>query len=256
MDTYYEKIQTQLLAAKPRCEQLIAQMQEAEITLQNPYHEFFNAYRLIVLQAWNFAQKLDADLLFKNISLKELRQINAEYYASLDPEKGYEKSLANPDYAHKLYGDKMGAFLSAAFSRAYSSRHFLLMGDYANMEITLQLYFRLLETVDTPDYDAWLSIYREETQKDFEFLSKASLADVFLPSRIIFIRSYVMQIWTTSATSTAMACTSMNTISRWRISCAIIRHRNWLQSLSFWLKAGWMALSAPKKTIARRSMPR
>ena len=170
MDTYYEKIQTQLLAAKPRCEQLIAQMRDGEITLQNPYHEFFNAYRLIVLQAWNFAQKLSADPLFKNIPLKELQQMNADYYASLDPDKGYEKSLANPDYAHKLYGDKMGAFLSAAFNRAYSSRYFLLMGDYANLEITLNLYFRLLDNADTPDYEAWLAIYREETQRDLEFM--------------------------------------------------------------------------------------
>ncbi len=188
MDTYYEKIQTQLLAAKPRCEQLIAQMRDGEITLQNPYHEFFNAYRLIVLQAWNFAQKLSADPLFKNIPLKELQQMNADYYASLDPDKGYEKSLANPDYAHKLYGDKMGAFLSAAFNRAYSSRYFLLMGDYANLEITLNLYFRLLDNADTPDYEAWLAIYREETQRDLEFMSKASLLSRFSPEQDYFYK--------------------------------------------------------------------
>lgn len=188
MDTYYEKIQTQLLAAKPRCEQLIAQMRDGEITLQNPYHEFFNAYRLIVLQAWNFAQKLEADPLFKNIPLKELQQMNADYYASLDPDKGYEKSLANPDYAHKLYGDKMGAFLSAAFNRAYSSRYFLLMGDYANLEITLNLYFRLLDNADTPDYEAWLAIYREETQRDLEFMSKASLLSRFSPEQDYFYK--------------------------------------------------------------------
>ena len=188
MDTYYEKIQTQLLEAKPRCEQLIAQMRDGEITLQNPYHEFFNAYRLIVLQAWNFAQKLSADPLFKNIPLKELQQMNADYYASLDPDKGYEKSLANPDYAHKLYGDKMGAFLSAAFNRAYSSRYFLLMGDYANLEITLNLYFRLLDNADTPDYEAWLAIYREETQRDLEFMSKASLLSRFSPEQDYFYK--------------------------------------------------------------------
>ncbi len=176
MDTYYQKIQDQLIAAKPRCIRLIEKMRSSEITLQNPYHEFFNAYRLIVLQAWAFAQKLEQDPLFKKIPLGELRQINTDYYTSLDPKAGYENSLANPDYAVKLYGDKMGAFLSAAFSRAYSSRHFLLMGHYPALEITLNLFFRFLENADNPDYEAWLAIYRDETGRDLEFMTKASLA--------------------------------------------------------------------------------
>lgn len=188
MNTYYQNIQNQLLAAKPKCEQFITQMRESEISLQNPYHEFFNAYRLIVLQAWDFAQKLEVDPLLKNIPLEDLQRINADYYASLDPEKGYEKSLANPDYANKLYGDKMGAFLSAAFSRAYSSRHFLLMGDYVNIAISLNIYFRLLERSDTPDYEAWLAIYREETQRNLEFMSKASLANRFSPEQDYFYK--------------------------------------------------------------------
>lgn len=183
MNTYYQKIQDQMIVARPKCEELIEKMRSSEINLQNSYSEFFNAFRLIVLQAWDFARKLELDPLLKKIPLKDLQQINSDFYASLHPEKGYENSLANPDYADKLYGDKMGAFLSAVFSRAYSSRHFLLMGLYQDLEISLNIYFRFLETADMPDYEAWLAIYRQETQRDIEFRTKASLAQRFCPEQ-------------------------------------------------------------------------
>ncbi len=129
MNFDYETIRSQLAEPKEECARLIAQMKQSEITLQNPYSEFFNAYRLIVLQAWDFAQTLEQDPLLKSIPINELRRINNEYYASLDPDEGYDKSLANPDYAHQLYGDALGALISAICTRAYASRRYLISGN-------------------------------------------------------------------------------------------------------------------------------
>jgi len=181
MNFDYQKISDQLAAPKAECDKLIREMREIEITLQNPYSEFFNAFRLIVLQAWDFAQKLDKDPDLKSIPLTELKRINHEYYASLDPEDGYEKSLANPDYAHKLYAAPMGALVSAIFSRAYSSRRYLISRNYAAFRDSLNIYFRLLDKADAVDYEEWLAIYNEESQRDLELQVQAAHAQRFMP---------------------------------------------------------------------------
>lgn len=188
MNFDYETIRSQLAEPKEECARLIAQMKQSEITLQNPYSEFFNAYRLIVLQAWDFAQTLEQDPLLKSVPINELRRINNEYYASLDPDEGYDKSLANPDYAHQLYGDALGAMISAIFTRAYASRRYLISGNYLAIQATLSLYFRLLEKADPPEYDVWLNIYNEESLKNLEIQTLANHAQSFMPENDYYYR--------------------------------------------------------------------
>jgi aminopeptidase len=184
----YQKIQDQLTAPEAECDRLIVEMRQSEVTLRNPFSEFFNAYRLIVMQAWDFAKKLDQDPVLKKIPLAELQKMNTDFYAALDPQKGYDRCLANPDYADKLYGAPMGALLSALFNRAYSTRSHLMMENYLALKTTLDLYFRLLDSSDSADYDSWLKIYREETQRNFELLVQAAHAHRFCPEQNYYYR--------------------------------------------------------------------
>ncbi len=177
----YQKIRDQLAAPKADCDKLIREMKDIKINLENPYSEFFNGYRLIVLQAWDFARKLEKDPLLKSIPLSELKAINKDFYASLDPENGYNKCLGNPDYAHEVYGQQMGSLISAIFTQAYGSRRHLINGDFVATKVTLDIFFRLLDQADMPEYETWLKIYKEESTKNLEFRTNAAHAMRFCP---------------------------------------------------------------------------
>ncbi len=181
MNFDYQKLTEQLSAPKEECIRLIADMKAAKISLRNPYSEFFNAYRLIVLQAWEYAQMLQKDPALKSIPLSELKRMNEDFYAALDPEANYDRCLGNPDYAHEVYGASMGSLISAIFGRAYISRRYLISGNYLGTKASLQIFFRLLDKSDSANYDEWLQIYREESFKNIEIQTLAAQAQRFCP---------------------------------------------------------------------------
>nr|MDK2850157.1 aminopeptidase [Candidatus Cloacimonadota bacterium] len=188
MSFNYQMIRDKLADPRTDCAKLIQEMRDIEINLQNPYSEFFNAYRLIVLQAWDFVQKMDKDPLLKSIPLNELKRINKDFYSSLDPESGYDKCLANPDYANELYGLQMGRLIGACFSQAYGSRRHMINGNYVAVKAMLDIFFRLLEEADTPEYDKWLKIFKEESTKNQELLTTAAYAMRFCPEFDVYYR--------------------------------------------------------------------
>ncbi|MDD4147357.1 MAG: hypothetical protein PHO85_02425, partial [Candidatus Cloacimonetes bacterium] len=173
-------------APKAECIALIEKLRLVSIPADAPLAEFFTYYRHIALRSWDVVSMLDRDPHLKKTPLKELEALNRDLYDSFEPGSGYDNSILNPDYAHKLYGAQIGPFLSAIFSSAWTIRRNGIDGDYVSIRCCLNLFFSLLEAPDKSNYDALLSIYKQELMKDHELKIQASYVRRFSPQNDYF----------------------------------------------------------------------
>lgn len=75
--------------------------------------KFFNHTGKWILKMASLEEKLNKEY-FTAKSFEELREENAELYREIQPEH-YERSYANPCYAVKVFGNEIGALLSAVY---------------------------------------------------------------------------------------------------------------------------------------------
>ncbi|MCK9310154.1 MAG: hypothetical protein M0P99_07765, partial [Candidatus Cloacimonetes bacterium] len=176
-------ILSQLAAPKAFCQDQIKTLRELQIKPELGFNNFLSAYRESVLAAWDFGALLDADPTFKNTPLQRLEEINRDYYQRLDPDNGYATCLANPDYAHELYGAELGSLISALYMRSFSVKALYLQQNFVAIKANLELFWDLLELSRKNDntYQSWLQAYITRSQQDFQQLVQASYVLRFSP---------------------------------------------------------------------------
>ena len=163
MPINYFEVKSKILAHRPAYEAQLARITALTIPEDFPLREFFTALREITLQAAEFGRLLDRDPEFKNISLEELKAMNTQYYATLEPVSGYATSLANPDFAVQLYGEGLGQFCSAVYSGFRATRYYLITENYLALDEQLRLFFALhdLAAAGNSDLAGWTAVYRD-----------------------------------------------------------------------------------------------
>jgi len=176
-------ILSQLAAPKAFCQDQIKTLRELQIKPELGFNNFLSAYRESVLAAWDFGALLDADPTFANTPLSRLEEINRDYYQRLDPDNGYATCLANPDYAHELYGAELGSLISALYMRSFSVKALYLQQNFVAIKANLELFWDLLELAQKNDmtYQSWLQAYITRSQQDFQQLVQASYVLRFSP---------------------------------------------------------------------------
>lgn len=178
-----KSIQSRLAAPKAICQDLVKRMRELEIKPELPFSEFLDKYRDRVLSAWDFGLRLEQDPKLEKTPLSHLQEINRSYYQSLDSQSGYNNCLANPDYAHKLYGAAMGSLLSALYMRSSSSKAYYLQQNFVAIQAILELWWDLFELASGRDqeYQNWLAAYIKRSQQDMELIMQAGYVQRFCP---------------------------------------------------------------------------
>ena len=177
----YQQIKEKIGAPKAECGVLIEKLRGLNIPAEVPLAEFFRNYRDMALRSWDYVCILQQDPLLKKTPLKELEALYKDVYDAFEAGSGYDNSIQNPDYAHKLFGPRFGAFLSAILSNAGAIRRNAIDGNFVGLRYSLQLFFSLWESPDKNDYDALLNIYKQEHMKDLELLVQASYVQRFSP---------------------------------------------------------------------------
>ncbi len=170
MPINYFEVKSKILAHRPAYEAQLARITALTIPEDFPLREFFTALREITLQAAEFGRLLDRDPEFKNISLEELKAMNTQYYATLEPVSGYATSLANPDFAVQLYGEGLGQFCSAVYSGFRATRYYLITENYLALDEQLRLFFALhdLAAAGNSDLAGWTAVYRDSRLESLE----------------------------------------------------------------------------------------
>ncbi|MBP7205699.1 MAG: aminopeptidase, partial [Candidatus Cloacimonetes bacterium] len=170
MPINYFEVKSKILAHRPAYEAQLARITALTIPEDFPLREFFTALREITLQAAEFGRLLDRDPEFKNISLEELKAMNTQYYATLEPVSGYATSLANPDFAVQLYGEGLGQFCSAVYSGFRATRYYLITENYLALDEQLRLFFALhdLAAAGNSDLAGWTAVYRDSRLEGLE----------------------------------------------------------------------------------------
>lgn len=182
----YQDILNRISAKKADFEKQYNRLIELQIPQDAAFAEFFIQYRECVIKGYDYAMVIADDAKTKASSLKDLQELNAGYFANLHPKTGYLKSIANPDFAASLYGNEMGALLSALFTNAYGILFRLQTANYLSACGILNIFFELWEGRDTPDYQGWISIYRAEAERDLDIKVRHGIYDRYSPESRFF----------------------------------------------------------------------
>lgn len=166
----YQDVFAQVIQYKPLCEELVAKLSKQSLSPDLCLYPLFNSSRKAILQAWDFATLLAKDPLLKGISLQELAALNAEFFADVKPQHGYEQSLSNPDVNTRLFGEQMGGLAGAVYTGMRAIRQYLVRENYLEIASQLQLYYRLFELAEKGncDYHDWLKAYRAASSENLE----------------------------------------------------------------------------------------
>ncbi|MBW6513672.1 MAG: aminopeptidase [Candidatus Syntrophosphaera sp.] len=153
----YTDLISQLLEYKPSYDAQIKKLEAQAIPESLPLRDLFAETKSIALQGDKFGRLLEQDPEFKSISLAELAALNQEFFAPLEPETGYQNSLADPDHAVKLYGEGLGQLCSAIYTRFRNMRQYFTSQNYLQLDELLRLWFRLFELASQgqTEYEAW-----------------------------------------------------------------------------------------------------
>lgn len=181
-------IREYMSAPKAECRVLIEKLRQLEISSGSRFEEFFLSMKNVLLPRWDYAVMLEADPGLKQQTIEKLQDINHELYANLEPVQGYPKSLSNPDYSTKLYGEQLGKLLSVIFTPAFATHQRYLNNNFLELKTTLELYFRLYDLAGKgiDEYDTWLQAYREHTVKDQEMVIAFNYLQRFSPDEDYF----------------------------------------------------------------------
>ena len=107
MKSIYTQVQEQTLSYKSAYEISIDTLGKLVIPVELPIRDFFVQTQRLMLMGEEFANLLSSDPGFRKSPLASMQEMNQRYFASLEPDTGYQSSLENPDYAVKLYGIPM-----------------------------------------------------------------------------------------------------------------------------------------------------
>lgn len=170
MTSEYSVFMDKMATLKPICEECMRKLHTIVIPDDQRFSQFFKKGRKVLMQSWDFYQMLTNDPQLSGLSLEEAATMSISYYAELDPESGYHKSLANPDVAVELFGDEFGALLAAIYTQIRGLKQHLLKHNYAEAASMMQLYFTLFELSQAgqEDYPQWLAAYKQSTQENLE----------------------------------------------------------------------------------------
>ncbi|HNQ44269.1 MAG TPA: hypothetical protein PKI59_07555, partial [Candidatus Cloacimonadota bacterium] len=159
-----------MAALKPLCEDGMRRLHTLVIPEEQRFSQFFRKGRKVLLQSWDFYQLLFNDPQLNGLDMAEAATMSDAFYAELDPDQGYPKSLANPDVAVGLYGPEMGALLAAIYTQLRGLKQQLLRQNYAEAASFIQLYFTLFELAQAgqEEYPEWVTAYKEATEENLE----------------------------------------------------------------------------------------
>jgi len=183
MSLDYKKIQEQLAAPKAECDALVQEMRGLQLPADLPFNEFFDAYRENVLDAWEFGTLLEADPLLTATDEDRILMLHDQFHQKLHPESGYSTCLADPDYAHQLYGAELGSLISALYLCSRTVHASYLKQNFDGILSYLKLFRDLLELAKKGDtsYQSWLDAYISRTQENLGLRTQASYLQRFSP---------------------------------------------------------------------------
>ena len=183
MSINFNEMMRQLAAPKAECDALVNKMRSLQISPDLPFGDFFREYRENVIAAWEYGMMLDADPELRHTPEDTILSLHDRFYGVLDPQDGYAKCLANPDYAHELYGAEMGSLVSAAIMCGRSIRASYLKANFLSVLSDLKLFFDLheLSLKGNSSHKSWLDAYIFRTQENYETQVKANYLSRFSP---------------------------------------------------------------------------
>jgi hypothetical protein len=173
MKSIYTQVQEQMLSYKSAYEISIDTLGKLVIPVELPIRDFFVQTQRLMLMGEEFANLLSSDPGFRKSPLASLQEMNQRYFASLEPDTGYQSSLENPDYAVKLYGIPMGQLITALCVQYRQVRQHHITGNYFQLEQILDLYFKLYDLASSgnTDFETWKNEYRKMTMADIKLKS-------------------------------------------------------------------------------------
>jgi hypothetical protein len=163
MEMNYTDIRRQMLCYKAEYEEQVLRLEAATIPETTPMSEFFNSLRDIMLQGKKFGNLLASDPEFNQVGMEQLQALNGEFFTPVEQDKGYPKSLANPDYAVKQFGDGMGQLVAAIYTQFRRVRQHLIDGNYRKLAENIGLFYTLLDLANSGNIILadWKKAYRE-----------------------------------------------------------------------------------------------
>ncbi len=173
MPINYQETKSRILSFRPAYETKLQQLSELSLPDNFPMREFFTALREVSLQGAEFGRLLKKDPEFKAITLEELKAMNNEFYASVEPSSGYATCIANPDHAVQLFGDGLAQVCSAIYSQFRRVRQHYIEDNFLQLDTDLTFYFRLhaLAGAENTDPEIWKAAYREAHLENLELKS-------------------------------------------------------------------------------------
>lgn len=183
MSLDYKHIMQQLAAPKTQCDELLQKMRNLQIPSSNKFQEFLNSYRENVMLAWDFGTMIQQDSLLRTSPEGLIQENHDNFYMTLHPEQGYPKSLANPDYAHQVYGAELGSLISAILLCSRTIRISIIQQDYLQIQAYLELFFDLLKLAEQGnlEYQSWLDAYTKSVHANQELMTKANMLRRYSP---------------------------------------------------------------------------
>jgi len=183
MSFNFKELMQRLAAPQTQCDELVQKMRETAINPDLPFSEFFNAYRENVLTVWDFGKMLDGDPELKKTPQSRIIELHDRFYNVMCPETGYATCLANPDYAHAVYGAEIGSLIAAIYLCSRSIHSSYTKQNFLHILPLLQLYWDLRELAKKGDQSpqSWLDAYLHRTQETMEEQVKANYVMRFSP---------------------------------------------------------------------------
>jgi len=122
----YHAVIDQMKEFKPSFEEKMRNLENLAIAEDLLLREFFSALQRVARLGNEYGRLLSEDPEFKEIPREKLEMMDREFYSSVEPEKGYETCIANPDHAVKIFGDGLGQFCSASWMKSCASSSIFL----------------------------------------------------------------------------------------------------------------------------------
>jgi aminopeptidase len=159
----YHAVIDQMKEFKPSFEEKMRNLENLAIAEDLSLREFFSALQRVARLGNEYGRLLSEDPEFKEIPREKLEMMDREFYSSVEPEKGYETCIANPDHAVKLFGDGLGQLCSAIYTQFRSMRRHFIDQNYLQLDEKLRLFFDLFELASqgNTDPETWKKQYKE-----------------------------------------------------------------------------------------------
>lgn len=186
MALQYQEILSHLAAKKADYQKFFTKLKDMHIPEDAAFAEFFKQYQERIIKGHEYANILKEDPKLESTPIEKLQELNQAYFAKLHPETGYPTSIANPDYATELYGNEMGAMLSALYTNSFGILYRLQTDNYLSAMSLLDIFFQIWEKKDKPDYDEWVKIYRDEIEKDLSIMVRHGIYERFSPQARLY----------------------------------------------------------------------